>query len=325
MTDILTDAYWQNEFDITDDDLERIADRIRRENRAFTLSELAQRVVRGRLKHGEDTSPAAMPEWVVKEKVRSWDEVETWQVGERVLVARSEQGQTKPYFGVITHADQDTFYIDLEEVEGEIKYGRVVPGSPAAHQRYEHIKKLIREKEMAVRQQQRMAEDEENIELVLLGHGTHIATRLLSALENDERYVICEDRWFLTDLLVDMTPTQLTALHKRMLAHGESQPMAEVLSLVSSSLTRGDVGLFSLYKALENDRQDRFEKHGTQASSQWRALKPPPPPWEQAVGMHYVYDPDTYEIILQPGQPLKKKVAERLENLGWYEEVVAAA
>ena len=56
----------------------------------------------------------------------------------------------------------------------------------------------------------------------------------------------------------------------------------------------------------------------------WQVVPPPPPPWDKAVGIYYVYDPKTYEIILKPGEKLKKKDAERLMELGFYADVVEA-
>ena len=90
MSEILTDTYWQDEFDITRDDLDRIAKRMRKNQKAYNLTELAKRLVRGRLEHGRDTSPTALPDWVSEQKVYSWNQVEDWQKDNRVLVARKD-------------------------------------------------------------------------------------------------------------------------------------------------------------------------------------------------------------------------------------------
>jgi hypothetical protein len=102
-----------------------------------------------------------------------------------------------------------------------------------------------------------------------------------------------------------------------MLTDGDEKSLSEMLYLIGWQET--DANLFSLHHILQL-YPDRFKvlKEG------WRALQLPPPLWDQAKGVYYVYDPETYEIILQPGQALKKSVAERLEKLGWYGDVVTA-
>ena len=69
MADINEDQYWENEFDVTENDLDRIAKRIKKKRTAFTLTNLVNRIVIGRLKHGRDTGPAALPDWVKEQEV----------------------------------------------------------------------------------------------------------------------------------------------------------------------------------------------------------------------------------------------------------------
>lgn len=47
------------------------------------------------------------------------------------------------------------------------------------------------------------------------------------------------------------------------------------------------------------------------------------PDFEQADVTHYAYDPQTYEILCRPGQPLTRKKAQRLQELNLYAHVVA--
>jgi hypothetical protein len=49
------------------------------------------------------------------------------------------------------------------------------------------------------------------------------------------------------------------------------------------------------------------------------------PDFEQASVTHYVYDPDTYEILCRPGQRLTRKKAQRLQELSLYAHVVTSA
>jgi hypothetical protein len=122
MADVFSDEYWEHEFDVTRDDLERILKRMRDERRAFTLTELTERLVHGRLEHGEDSGPVVLPEWVISANVLSWDEEDKWCVGCRVLVARQIERRIKPFIGVIADANQDTFWVRLDENGEIIKY-----------------------------------------------------------------------------------------------------------------------------------------------------------------------------------------------------------
>jgi hypothetical protein len=86
------------------------------------------------------------------------------------------------------------------------------------------------------------------------------------------------------------------------------------LGQIIPGLPEGEIGELSLAQALSRV-PDLFQA----TEEGWRAM---PPPWGKAVGAYYVYDPNTYEIILKPGEKLKKKVAERLVELGFYADVV---
>jgi hypothetical protein len=109
-----------------------------------------------------------------------------------------------------------------------------------------------------------------------------------------------------------------------MLTEGESLTFAQMLPLVDPPLPTDDIGMFSLHEALENEPNGLFKEFDAETQSKWKAVQPPPPTWDQALAGFYVYDPRTYEVILQPGQPLKQYVAERLQELGIYEQVVSA-
>lgn len=316
--DTLSNAYWLTEFDISTDDLARITDRMREEIHAFTLDEMVRRLVRGRLRHGRDASPAAVPAWVQEQKILSWDQLAEWKTGDQVLVVSGIKGKTQPFFGRILREDANTFYIRLQGIQEPIKYGRVAPGSQEAQQRYAYVKNAIWEREQAARQKALAKDDEENIEVIVLTFGSHIATRLLTALEHDPRFYTYEDRWLLTEKMEALSPHQLEALHRRLFAYGKALLLPDLLPW--SKLAPGDVGLFSLHRALIQT-PDKFAS----TDKGWLALKPVPPPWPQAMSAFYVYDPGTYEIILQPRQRLKEAVAQRLETLGWYADLVVPA
>lgn len=317
MSDLLSSVFWQSEFYITEDDLDRIATIMREEKRALNIDKMARRIVRGRLRYGPDMSPPVLSEWIGGEKVLSWDEEEEWEIGSRVLVAIREDGNVKPFMGIIENANEDTFFIRLEDMGKKVKYARVKPGSQQAQKRIEAIHEAIAKKGQAAQRKQLSAADEENVEIVLLEHGAYITSKLLTALQGDMRYFQYDGRWFLGDLLVDISSGQIQQLYLRMLTAQETLTLSEIIRILGWE--KNDVHVISLHHVLQQ-YPEQFEA----LENRWCALKPPPPSWDQAQGTYYVYDPDTYEIILQPGQPLKKQVAERLKDLGWYEDVVKA-
>ncbi len=67
---------------------------------------------------------------------------------------------------------------------------------------------------------------------------------------------------------------------------------------------------------------EHFENIGTLAHPLWKARLPEP---DQAQATHYVYDPQTYEILCYPGQRLNIENAKRLQELDIYGYVVIFA
>ena len=325
MADVFSDDYWEHEFDITRDDLERILKRMRDERRAFTLTELTERLVHGRLEHGEDSGPSVLPDWVISANVLSWNEEAQWCVGCRVLVARQEDKKMRAYLGVITEADVNTFWIKLDENGVIVKYERVVPGNPQALQRYEYILNAIKEQEQSARREQLATNLNEQVEVRMLKSGSKVASRLLDILQRDTRFISLEDRWFRQDLLYSISVGPLKKLQMIMLSQDGSFPTLSLISFIDSPLSQDDVGLFSLYNAILKFGEKLFINEGTTTHPLWKAVKPPPPPWDQATVQKYAYDPDNYRILVEPGQRLTKQLAERLQELGLYADVVTTA
>ena len=49
------------------------------------------------------------------------------------------------------------------------------------------------------------------------------------------------------------------------------------------------------------------------------------PDADQARATHYVYDPETFEMLGRPGQRLNQRKAQRLQDLGLFEHFVTIA
>ena len=326
MSDVFSDAYWTDEFEVTLADLDRLANYIRETGRAHDLTTLAHRVVRGRLRYGSETSAAARATWSKDPSVKLWDPAAQWKVGDRVVVARR-----------VRTGQKDRFEARVGEIVGETvvqREGRTIPAfvlaldgepEPAKYELAspgsEEAEKWYRTVQMVVESQRASVEPEEQAHGILLKHGERIVSQLLEALQGDPRFLELEGRWFLRDLLVPLSEDQYAGLYQALLGRVEPLLTEALLPQLSPPLPEGDVGLFSLYAALVA-RSDRFANRGTPSRSLWKAVPPPP---ERAVGAFYVYDPETYEVLLWPGQRLTPDLAKRLQELGVYDSVVKPA
>jgi len=320
MSDVYSDTYWAEEFDVTTADLDRIARRMRESRSAYDLTELARRVVRGRLRHGPEQSPAALPPWAEDPSVRLWDPAGKWEKGDRVLVwtwSYAER-QQRVMVGEIVELTVSNAKVAVKDIrDPDRTFLLAPPGSENATRWYRTI-------EQAVNAMRQICQGEDRTDLVLLEHGERIVSRLLDALQADERFLTLEGRWFLRELLEPLSDVQIEGLFQWMLARSEPASTADLVPLVDPPLPGGDVGLFSLYAALL-DRPERFANVGTPTRPLWQAVRPPPPPPERAVAAYYAYDPETFEILVQPGQRLTQRLAQRLQDLGLYDDIVTAA
>jgi len=296
LSDVYSDTYWQSEFDLTVADLDRIEMYIRRTGRAHDLTTLARRVIRGRLRHGPDTSARVQTDWLEDPSVRLWDPAAEWQVGDHVIVAVSffEQGRTRyePFVGeIIAITDQVTVQIDTlpepRSYNRKPKYAR------------DDLRKWRQFVEDLVEARRRAEDTGSQIEYVILKHGERIVSRLLDALRDDHRFVRLAGRWFLRELAKPPTDEQLAALAWAMVKLDAPQPTEALISLVQPPLTEGDPGLFGLYLAMRQ-RPDLFTNVDPDQRPRWVLAGPPPGPFTPH---HAAYDPQTYEVLCLPGQP----------------------
>ncbi|MGQ9594804.1 MAG: hypothetical protein ACUVXH_09805 [Anaerolineae bacterium] len=326
LPEVLSDDYWTTRFEVTKADLDRIANYIRETRQAHDLTALAHRVVRGRIRYGPETSAAARETWSKDPSVRLWDPAATWQVGDRVVVARRAR-----------HGPKDRFEARMGEIVGETtvqREGRTIPTlvlrldgerepakyelAPPGSEEAERWRRMVE----AVTGSQRASSDlEEQVEGILLQHGARIVSQLLEALQSDSRFLELEGRWFLRSLLTLLTAEQMASLYHNLLGRVEPLSTEDLLPLVQPPPPEGSKGLFSLYAAL-CQHPNRFANRGTPTRPLWKAVPPPP---ERAVGACYAYDPETYEILLSPGQRVTDPLAQRLQELGLYDFVVKPA
>jgi hypothetical protein len=156
----------------------------------------------------------------------------------------------------------------------------------------------------------------------MLKSGSKVASRLLDVLQRDSKFLSLEDRWLCHELLHPISIDQLKKLQKKMLSQDAPFPTSSLISYLDPPLSQDDVGNFSLYHAILNLGEKLFLYEGTTDHPLWKAVKPVPPLWDQAIVQKYAYDPETYQILVQPGQHLTKQLAERLQELGLYADIV---
>ena len=320
MTDMLSDQYWQQEFDITEADLDRIAERIRKEESAFDLTTLAKRVVQGRLRFGHELSQPVLSSWTGRSRVRLWDPAEQWAVGDRVIVARrvddDAQGQKRfeAFVGDVVSFDSKYLKMHMDGIANPIEYERAPHGSENAVKWYTKVREVVIQKEQS-------GETSEQTEAIILKHGERIVSRLLHSLEENGGFIGLENSWYLKELIQLLTKDQLDNLYKNLLVLPNPQPVDQLVSMVIPSPPVNKESRFSVHLGCLNHPK-RFSNTGTPSRPLWQAIAPSP---EEAVVTYYAFDPQTYQILTQPGQRLSQRQAQRLQDLGLYSQIVSFA
>jgi hypothetical protein len=311
MADVYTDHYWQSKFAITEADVNRLASYIAETDQAHDLTSLARRIVRGRLRHGYETSAPAQPAWTRDTSVRLWDPAGQWQKGDHVVVARMVSKDVyEPFFGEIIMVESHQVRLVLDGVTQPAIYQRAAPDSDKARKWHAKVKEVVAEKQKA-------SNLEERTGAILLKHGDRVASQLLHALRADERFVRLAGRWFLRRMAMLLSEKQLAALAWAMLDLDEPQPTQDLLSLLDPPVTEGDAGLFGLYTGMR-DRSDLFANADPGQRPRWVLAGPPPGP---AVAGYAAYDPDTHHVLCEPDETLDESTARRLWELDLFRVV----
>lgn len=321
MIDIHNDEYWSSHFDITQNDLYRVGERLERAESPQALKDIALRIIRGRLEHGHDLSPAVLQELTGRTSVQLWDPAKEWQMGDIVLVAtmRKNRLEREAFLGEIIIAayekdNEKRARIRIEELGEEKDFILAAPGSSRALNWHDEVRKTV-EKKLESGSINQQAEG------VLLKHGERILSQLTETLESDSRFTNLEGKWYLTSKLPSIGKEALMRVHLALVQNQSSSeeellPVLKEKSTIDTPLLR-----MAIHTALQQS-PERFENIGTPARPQWKARLPEP---DHAEVTHYAYDPQTYEILCRPGQRLTQKRAQRLQELNLYAHVVTFA
>jgi hypothetical protein len=145
------------------------------------------------------------------------------------------------------------------------------------------------------------------MEYVILEHGEKVISQLVEALRGDERFLRLAGRWFLRELAASPTEVQLESLAWGMVPLEEAKSTAELLPLVKPPVAEGDPGLFGLYLAMRESAS--FENADPGKRPRWILAAPPP---GTCTPQHAAYDPESYEVLCIPDEPVSQAVVEQL-------------
>ncbi len=315
MADVYTDHYWQSEFAVTEADMDRLEAHIAETGQAYELEALAKRIIRGRLRHGPEVSPAAhgVHTALADGSVRLWDPAGKWLAGDHVVIWTWSYARRANEVKIGEVIDQDQHYV-YAWVEDSARQKRTLTRAKSGSKEANLWRKKVEEAVARLRRAQTL---DEWTELIALEHGDRVASQILDALRADERFVRLAGRWFLRRIAMLPSEKQLAALAWAMLDLDEPQPTQDLLSLLDPPVTEGDAGLFGLYLGMR-DRTDLFANADPGQRPRWVLAGPPPGP---AVASHAAYDPDTHHVLCEPEETLDEDVAWRLWELDLFRVV----
>ena len=158
------------------------------------------------------------------------------------------------------------------------------------------------------------------IDYALYRFGERVATSLLNALRQDVRFVAMEGQWFLRSLAVRSDRTQLDGLAQAMLVAAD-RPMtaAELLPLVPPPVAEGAAGLFGLALTLQ-EHPDLFANVDAGPRPRWVLTGAPSGHYTARLA---AYDPETWDVLCEPGEALDAATLQRLWSLGLLPVVLA--
>lgn len=304
---MMNNADWIADFAVTQADLDRAAERMRAEGSAFDLSELTRRIVRGRLRHGVEDSPAALPAWLLDARIRPWDPAGEWKVGEYVIIWTWSHRRKRSEVMVsdVVQTDASYVYLGVDDTSQPVrKFPRAEAGSPNALLWHDTVWKAIEKLKSG-------SSEEEQIEAILLESQETILAQIREALRQDNRFVHLSGRWFLRELAAPPTENQLILLAWHLYAAGEAQS-TEAMAPHLTPDGPSDAALFGLYLALR-DHPQWFQNSAPGQRPLWQVTRQPP---ANFVARHPAYDPQSYAILCVTGETVTLSTAQRLWENG---------
>lgn len=315
MTDVFDDVYWAEEFRITKADTERIASYIRRNDRAYDFTNLAKRVVRGRLRHGSESSAPVEISGVDASSVRTWDPAATWKIGDLAIVAASViKGDKRvfvPSVGEITKMEKETVTLKIDSLEKSLSFSTIPKYSKDDLQKWRQFVEKLLDDWLG-------GDLMSHVDYIFMKHGERVASQLLAALISDERFIGLSGRWYLKELATLLGEERIEAIAHYMLRKNRPQLLEDIMTVVSAHLEQGDTGLFGLYLTMQN-KSEQFSNIGREDKPQWILAGPPLGPFTAKCD---AFDPETYDVLCQPGDEVSPEIVKRLWDEGLLHAVV---
>ncbi len=300
-----------NDYRITDNDLDRVESWMREINDGVTLDSIIRRFVRGRIIYGVDRVGNVLPEIIEYTRgiqVLSWDQLAEWKVGSQVLVAKRVNNKVQPKFGVITGIEKngldECFIIHIGNEN--IKYAKLRPGSTEVIKLIRYLREAIGQEQINQEINPNDVNIETRIDMIILNQGAAIGSRMNTLLTSDGRFIFNRRYWHLNEWIHPLDDRAIRQLHRQMYT-GDNQFKDYPALCNYFGLINNRIGQLSISYHLQ--------MHGTlfeEIGDGWIALKPPPPTWDNAKGIYYVYNPVDFIIILKPGDRLNQKTAKHL-------------
>lgn len=310
--------YGESLFLVYREDLNRLARWLQLRASAQDLTTLLRRFVRGRLRYGPVQRGTLVTDTVREGLVRFWDPSKAWQVGDLAIfpepVMRDRVRAFTPAIGEVIRMQGNGAMVRID--------GRPSPqvfGTASSQQGGSALRHWRRSVEDLVRALPDRSDELSSIDYTLYRFGEAAAANLLSALRQDIRFVTLEGQWFLRSLVVSPSPAQLDGLAYAMLLADRPMTVAELLPLVPPPATSGAAGRFGLSLCLQ-ERPDLFYNVDDGARPRWALSGVPPGDY---VARFAAYDPETGDVLCEPGDGLDAATVQRLWALGLLRAVVA--
>jgi len=301
------------------EDLRRLARRIQHTVAAQDLTSMVRRFVRGRLRYGPVQRGNRVTGPLHGERVRFWDPAKAWHMGDLAIfpepVMRDRMRVFTPRIGQIVRIQGGGVTVRIDGRPGTHVYG-----TTSTQQGGQALMRWRRSVEDLVRVLPDRSDEASLIDYALYRFGETVATNLLSALRHDGRFVAMDGQWFLRSLAVQSDRRQLDGLAQAMLV-AVDRPMtaAELLPLVPPPVAGGAAGLFGLALSLQ-EHPDLFANVDSGARPRWVLTSAPSGDYTARLA---AYDPETWDVLCEPGEALDAATVQRLWSLGLLPAVLA--
>lgn len=304
-------------------DLDRLHRWIERQGAGQWLTVLARRFTRGRLRYGPVMNETLLVASHQPAKVELWDPAKAWSAGQAAVFAvpqaAPESTAVRPWFGEILRTLGQGVLVRIDGQPRPQVYGTAATrsGSEALTQWRQTIEAQV----AAIGED---AGEAARVDYALWTQGPRIFGALLAALRDDARFVQMDGRWFIRALAIQPSQPQLLALARRMLLDTRHpQTVDDLLHLLPAPVVDGEAGRLGLSLAL-SERPDLFANVAEGPRARWVLCHPPlGDPEGDYVARLAAYDPETWEVLCEPGDTLPWETVERLWALDLLRTVVS--